>query len=292
MNKNSFTRVNRRQCCPVCEKPDWCLIALDGTAAICSRIQSATPVGEKGAGWLHRLDVGQTSNLQAVVKPQDKTPTTKADVEWSKLQHEFRRTLKPLYLSQLARQLGVSATSLQSIGIGWHSKLGVFTFPMFDAWGNVIGLRTRNRYGRKRALPGSSNGLFMRIGLLDDEAEKSDCVLIAEGPTDTAALIDAGTRVVVGLPGCRSGWEFVIPVLAKLNAQRVMLLCDNDEAGLSAFADLATKLSTTMPKECIGAIVPPKGIKDAREWTQKNRKHLVRTLAVKIEQLKNGVAIQ
>jgi len=32
-----WIRVNKQRACPVCGKPDWCLISQDGKAAICAR---------------------------------------------------------------------------------------------------------------------------------------------------------------------------------------------------------------------------------------------------------------
>ena len=56
-----FTRATKRHRCPVCGKPDWCLIAREGgdqpRAAICARIESDRRWGE--AGWLHQFrDLG------------------------------------------------------------------------------------------------------------------------------------------------------------------------------------------------------------------------------------------
>ena len=53
---SKWVRVNRRIPCPVCGKPDWCLISQDGKTAICARIESNKPAGNKGAGWIHTLD--------------------------------------------------------------------------------------------------------------------------------------------------------------------------------------------------------------------------------------------
>jgi len=53
---SKWLRVNRRNPCPVCGKPDWCLLSQDGKAAICARIESDKPAGNKGAGWIHALD--------------------------------------------------------------------------------------------------------------------------------------------------------------------------------------------------------------------------------------------
>ncbi len=51
-----WIRVTKRNPCPVCGKPDWCLISRDGKAMICARIESDRPAGNKGAGWIHTLD--------------------------------------------------------------------------------------------------------------------------------------------------------------------------------------------------------------------------------------------
>ena len=53
---SKWVKVNRRNPCTVCGKPDWCLISQDGKAAICARIESNKPAGNKGAGWTHTLD--------------------------------------------------------------------------------------------------------------------------------------------------------------------------------------------------------------------------------------------
>jgi hypothetical protein len=53
---SKWLRVNRDNPCPICGKPDWCLISHDGKAAICARIESDRQAGHKGAGWIHKLD--------------------------------------------------------------------------------------------------------------------------------------------------------------------------------------------------------------------------------------------
>ena len=55
MTTSNWSRVRRSHPCPICERPDWCLITGDGSAAICQRVESNKPVGTKGAGWLHKL---------------------------------------------------------------------------------------------------------------------------------------------------------------------------------------------------------------------------------------------
>jgi len=60
--KEKMQRVNRQRPCPVCGKPDWCLVAPDKSAAICARIEESSVKRCGDAGWLHILceDVGRS----------------------------------------------------------------------------------------------------------------------------------------------------------------------------------------------------------------------------------------
>lgn len=57
---SKWLRVNRHNPCPICEKPDWCLVFEDGKTAICARIESDKPAGNKGAGWIHKIGEDHT----------------------------------------------------------------------------------------------------------------------------------------------------------------------------------------------------------------------------------------
>ena len=46
-----FRRVSKREPCPVCGRPSWCLVRGDGGAVICARIESPKRWGK--AGWFH-----------------------------------------------------------------------------------------------------------------------------------------------------------------------------------------------------------------------------------------------
>ena len=52
-SKSHWRRVARGRVCPICHKPDWCMIAVDDSAAICTRVESTKPAGR--AGWVHQL---------------------------------------------------------------------------------------------------------------------------------------------------------------------------------------------------------------------------------------------
>jgi hypothetical protein len=91
----------------------------------------------------------------------------------------------------LAGSLGVSVDALRRLRVGWLVGMSAYTFPMRDPDGRVIGIRTRHSDGAKRAVTGSTNGLFTPADLAG-----AGPLLIVEGPTDTAAL-SRGTQSVI-----------------------------------------------------------------------------------------------
>jgi hypothetical protein len=48
-------RVSRSCRCPVCGRPDWCLVARDGRYAVCMRVESARAARGGAGGWVHLL---------------------------------------------------------------------------------------------------------------------------------------------------------------------------------------------------------------------------------------------
>lgn len=47
-----LVRVTRRRPCPICQKPDWCMVSPEGTGALCMRKASERPA-RRGGGWWH-----------------------------------------------------------------------------------------------------------------------------------------------------------------------------------------------------------------------------------------------
>ena len=97
---SKWLRVNRRNSCPVCGKPDWCLLSQDGEAAICARIESDKPAGNKGAGWLHTLDTDQPLPPLKPRPEAKQTPKAAPDV----LDKAYRALLQELSLSETHRE--------------------------------------------------------------------------------------------------------------------------------------------------------------------------------------------
>jgi hypothetical protein len=118
-NRN-FLRVNRHNPCPICAKPDWCLISTDGKAVICARVESPRVAGS--AGWLHPLDRGITP--PAPVPPPSMVRTAAPDT----LHLVYSGLLSLLTLSSEHRE-NLRNRGLSDIDI---NALGYKSMPVFN----------------------------------------------------------------------------------------------------------------------------------------------------------------
>ena len=280
----SMERVSHRRPCPVCQKPDCCLVAPDGSAAICQRVESERSVGSKSAGWLHRLNDDRLEYRRAI-RATPKRPMRKRD--WPAIAERYQRAMTPDCYYVLSAELGVSLDALKLIGVGWIGSQSSWTFPMCDASGSCGGIRTRGVDGSKLSVSGSDgNGLFFVPGKLSPES-----LIVCEGPTDAAALVDCGFCSVIGRPSCKLGNQYIVAILERLKPAAVLLIPDNDEAGLSGFSELANDIIQGRALELVrlDALTPPKGVNDIRDWARKSRKHLGRTVAAKLEVIKQRI---
>jgi len=265
MSKSDWIRANRRAKCPVCGKPDWCLIAKDLKAVICSRMQDGCDrvIGE--AGFLHVLEKRELRKKihpwlrrSLPLPPYDRaTPTPEAaPINFDRIALFHERSATSERLSACSKQLGVSTESLQRLNAGWATT-GGWTFPMRNQRGEIIGIRYRADSGRKWAQPGSRNGLFIPHGLTG----KSGLMVICEGPTDTAAMLDLGYDVI-GRPMCRGGEDMIEAIVA---GYKVAIFADDDGVGYHGAYTLANALWHKCPEV---KVVTPPFKKDAREWVE------------------------
>jgi len=261
MSSGDWQRVTRNEPCVVCGKPDWCLNKRDKSAAICARVESGHKVQRAGkdlAGWFHRL----TNDSTFVPRPRTiKVEPVRVTKNWSSIAARYKNAIRPAELESHARGLGVSAESLRRLGLGIDRNACAFTYPMSDATGRVIGIRLRAVNGRKFCVTGSTTGLFLPSGL---ETVVST-LLIAEGPTDCAALLDLGFSAV-GRPSCRGGVVLLTSLVKLVKPIEVVIVSDNDENGRGqAGARSLAEALTMLPVE-LRIITPADGIKDARQW--------------------------
>jgi len=253
-------RVSAGRPCPICGKPDWCLVVPDGSAALCQRIKDGSVKKCGDAGYLHILDDRHNRHDGHKGGARPRHTLTVAHEQRGQMR-DFEQTcvryqsqLADEKLHVLARSLGVSRESLRRLRVGWDGQ--AHTFPMCDVCGTVIGIRRRFPSGRKASTKGSRTGLFIPTGL-----SGKDPLLICEGPSDTAAALDLGFDAI-GRPNCSS--------LVKVTAQAVrgrdeiVVIADNDVVGRTGAGRLAAALA--MHCRCVRVVTPPDGVKDLRQW--------------------------
>lgn len=240
-------RVTKSRPCPVCGKPDWCLVSEDGSAAICPRVSQNAVKRCGDGGWLHILK-------ESPYKPQRITKLTFSVSDNGNTPRDFGVLPVPLFrLAMLSRQLGVSQDSLKRLGLGWYED--AYAFPMKDVAGNITGYRRRFYNGSKATIKTSVSGLFIPYC-----QSNYDLILACEGPTDTAAALDLGFYAI-GKPNCNSRDNLVVKFVSGKN---VVVVSDNDDVGRMGAKRLARQLVLCCPS--VRIISPPDGIKDLRHW--------------------------
>ncbi len=253
-------RVSRRNPCPICDKPDWCLVSPDGSAAICARISEGSCKHCGDAGYLHILRYDPDWKHRPRVKNIRLKPIGVSSKAFAQMSSGYTAAVDLSELQTFADKLGVSAESLQRLDVGWTGD--AWSFSMRDAEGHVIGIRLRNWAGRKWAVSGSKDGLFIPFGLSYGEE-----LLICEGPTDLAALLDLGFDAL-GRPCCMGGKKLLAELVRRRRPSSIVVFSDNDEhsAGQRGAESLASMLVLYAPS--LRVIYPPGGFKDARQWKQ------------------------
>lgn len=259
---STMLRVSRERPCPICGKPDWCLVAADGVVAICPRTPEGAIKDLGEAGYLHAVDPEREISLANLPPVPDRTP--RRDFE-PMLQHH--RELAEPRLHDLSRKLGVSVDALRSLKVGFNEYRQQYLFPERDGQGDIIGVLTRDSAGQKRRIKGSKNGLSYA-----DHWDKSEGpVLLVEGPTDTAALMTLGCNAI-GRPSNRGGAPLLAELLREFPDDRdIIVLGDNDQKddglcpGKDGAIHTATDLASRLERPIYWCLAPD-GAKDAREW--------------------------
>lgn len=252
MNSN-WHNVSRREPCPVCHKPDWCTISNDGAMCVCRRVESDHPA-RSGVGWIHRLGVDNRCRCRMESKTSilhlDTTPTP----DFAAIHAAFDG--HPDMQEGLAFGLGLDGASFAALDVRYDAAKECMSFPMRNPQGEITGLRYRHlATGRKWSEKGSRDGLFM-----PREPERTEHLVITEGPTDTAAALSLGLNAV-GRSSCLSGVSLIRDLVHARQIRRVTIVADHDRPGM----DGAHRLAAALPV-LSRILVPPEGIKDMRDW--------------------------
>lgn len=157
------------------------------------------------------------------------------------------------FAGEYAHKMDLPADVLSSLGCARY-QTGVAAFPMYDEDRVCIGVRLRSVAGKKWAIAGSKQGLFI------PDATIGDRVIICEGPTDTAAMLGLGFYAI-GRPSCM-GCEDMAAWFC--HRREVVIMSDHDEAGHRGSQRLA---SAMIRRARSVKVIEPLTGKDIREWT-------------------------
>ncbi len=257
---DDFLRVSKARPCPVCGRPDWCLLDRsnpdDPAVVICQRVESPDIFGE--AGFFHRLHGSNRTKARPFLFRPRYVGLSSGSTDLGELAAKYVKAMPSARLKRLESELCVTGRSLERLRVGWDGEGS--TFPMSDAKGVVIGIRRRLLDGRKFSVKGGHEGLF-----LPRDVDASGHLLICEGPTDTAAILDLDLQAL-GRPSCSGGVRLMGRYLQVHRPATLSVLADRGEHGQRG----AEKLAVAMRALCkdVRLITPPEGIGDAREWTR------------------------
>ena len=290
--------------CPACGNGHWCTRTKDGEVVKCQRRESARPIKQKdgSVAWLHLagdLAAPPVGKRQVVKAERDRLKPKELEI----LLKQHRTAVNPQRLEKFAAEMGVSVRALKAYGVGWDADLAAWSFPMFDGSLKPCGIRLRLTSPRpdgknKMSVVGSRNGLFVPAGYdvpripaeLSDDADPL-LLLTPEGPTDCCAAFDLGFRAI-GRPSASGGAPMLRELLAAGARQEVVVVADNDDAkylpdGTPRWPGIegAVALCHEILPVCgsLRFLLPPKGVKDVRQWVRDGCTSLV--LAYRLKEL-------
>lgn len=229
------------------------MVAANGSVAICPRTETGAAKYLDGSGYLHILDKSAPIPTK---KDECGEELPEHNLVLSSLASKMMAACDDSRAERLGENLGVSRLSLRLLRVGWSSTSDAFSFPMWRSGSRVIGIRLRSMNGKKWAIKGSRQGLFMPIEWIN----KRNGVVICEGPTDTAAMMTLGFNAI-GRPSALGSHALVEEAVC---GKSVCIISDSDKVGLDSSQRLCRHLKSSHECKRVGILVPPN--KDAREW--------------------------
>lgn len=267
-----WSRVKRGKLCPICQKPDWCLIADDGSKAICMR----TPGGEReidmphGVGYLHHVGevvqgAGTLNVLPGGAKMQFVSEIKRQSFyDWLNIFDDIRGDTTDEDFERLAGLLGITSDALDQADFAYCRSREAWAIPMRDHLGEICGLRYRSEDGRKWAHRGSQSGLFWPHSIGNQDR---GTWYIAEGPTDVAALLQLGLPAI-GKPSATGGLQDLRQLIYEGRLRDVVIVADSDIPGKQGAEKTAAAIMSACRTVKIVTAMP---FKDIREGVASGR---------------------
>ena len=205
----------------------------------------------KSGGSLHRLDASAMATPGLIARPKPRLPQAEIEAKASRAYYSLTNDGR----DWLANDLGCTTNALDQLGVGRDSKSRAFTFPMFDAQMRIVGIRLRAVTGKKWAVKGGREGMFLAPRLWTGKGP----VLLPEGASDAAALVEHFD--VAGRPSCSGAVEMTVDLCS---GRVCAIVADSDLPGQHGAFVLAAALRKHSSD--VFVMSPPVGHNDVRAW--------------------------
>lgn len=205
--------------CPICHRKDWCIIAEDGSACICSRIEKGSVKRAGEAGYLHILsDKFEPKKYEVAPSP---------DIDWHTIVSIQGANLlsKRKAFGEFCKYTGVNPIAALRFNIGYAD--GWFTIPLYQETDVISGIQ-RRKGPLKRMIKHSKLGVFVPSAFFQYHCRT---LAVTEGWSDAVAAVQYGLNVV-GKFNSHSSDEWVSYYTERIGCERVLLFADNDEHGI------------------------------------------------------------
>lgn len=200
------------------------------------------------------------------------TPDADADppIDSKRLTEFHQASLPGRKLAPLAKEWGLPLAAVERLEIGTHR--GKWVIPERSGGGGIVGIAFRYPDGSKSCLKGSHRGLVIPT---DTTPVAGQPLYLAEGASDTAALVSVGATVV-GRPAAvmsakAFGWLQHLVCMRRFDD--LVVLADRDVAGEAGAAALASNLKSCCPSWRVRLAKPLHAYKDARSQVVAGRWH-------------------
>jgi hypothetical protein len=280
--------------CPACgHKGGYCTVTSDSQAILCRRNSAGKPIKQRDGSFAYLFPASAVGSAAAIPAQSERARLTKTELKG--LRNRFAADLSNKRLAELADSLKLRPEPLTRMGVGWDVEHGAYSFPMYDGEAKLCGFRLRPlEAGKpKKCVYGSSNGLFIPTdysaeaipeGVADDPYPL--LILLPEGPTDTAAILQLGFRAI-GRPNNSGGGTQLRTLLGAGDKQDVVIVADRDETkftngepyypGIQGALGLASDLLPVCGR--LRFMLPPDGAKDLRCWVNAGGSELFPAIA-------------
>lgn len=198
---------------------------------------------------------GAVNHLKPVPVKFLKNPNESVEIarDFEAHMQAFQNCTHDSHIEAVANRIGVFTDSLNALQCAWSRCHEALAIPMRDAREKIVGIRLRDLNGRKWAVKGSKDGLF-----IPSFFQPIRTLFITEGPTDCAACLSLGFDAI-GRANALSKicLQQAVEFVKIHRVCEVVVVADNDAAGL----DGATKLRQALPVKSKQLLCPSKDLR-------------------------------